>query len=481
MKPKILQRVDELENVTDRHTSDLAENVQQIDGHTTQINNLDINKANKDEVNTLTINKVDKGGNEQVTLAMLAQEVKTAMTGGSVAVVEGESVNTSNIVNKAVIPEKTSFVDIEESMNKFNVNSTENKEGYYLKWDNTEVVSESNGITHKINVKPGDVLRFYYSSNTSTNWGVLYDINDNKLASINSNITGSTLQNSKGWYYREVIIPVEQVNASYVKLNYTLAEKSTREMVTINESFPDSYIEYFKNYILQKPLVEKYIPNVTDKLINKLYGKSIVWFGDSITDSVNKGWAVKIPERNNMLSTNLAKSGSTISYRQKIDETTTANNCISKSIEDNISSYVGKDYVILSGGINDAFGGSLYTLGTLSSDYTTAITDKEETILGALENAIRLVYKNCLGSKIGYILTPCMPTATKQDLVFEGIITLLKKYSIPYLDLRYVSGLCAGIDEVNTAYFQTGDRTHPTEDGYIKYLNDKVENFLLSL
>ena len=52
--------------------------------------------------------KVDKGGLEQVTWNMLAQNVKTAMTGGSVAVVGENAVNTSNIVNRAVTPAKVS-------------------------------------------------------------------------------------------------------------------------------------------------------------------------------------------------------------------------------------------------------------------------------------------------------------------------------------------------------------------------------------
>ncbi|MCC4046515.1 hypothetical protein LL280_15460, partial [Enterococcus gallinarum] len=50
--------------------------------------------------------KVDKGGNEQVTLRMLSQEVKTAMTGGSVAVIGPGGVNTSNIVDGAVTDKK---------------------------------------------------------------------------------------------------------------------------------------------------------------------------------------------------------------------------------------------------------------------------------------------------------------------------------------------------------------------------------------
>lgn len=79
------------------------------------IENLDSTKADKTalaqtnaNMATNLSNKVDKGGNEQVTLRMLSQEVKTAMTGGSVAVIGPGGVNTSNIVDGAVTDKKVS-------------------------------------------------------------------------------------------------------------------------------------------------------------------------------------------------------------------------------------------------------------------------------------------------------------------------------------------------------------------------------------
>lgn len=64
--------------------------------------------------------KVDKGGNEQVTLGMLSQEVKTAMTGGSVAVVGNNAVNTTNIVNKAVTVGKAASMLLSSPSFEFN-------------------------------------------------------------------------------------------------------------------------------------------------------------------------------------------------------------------------------------------------------------------------------------------------------------------------------------------------------------------------
>lgn len=61
-----------------------------------------INKADAISTATQLNNKVDKNGNEQVTFAMLAQDVKLQMTGGSTAVVGANAVNTTNVVDKAV-------------------------------------------------------------------------------------------------------------------------------------------------------------------------------------------------------------------------------------------------------------------------------------------------------------------------------------------------------------------------------------------
>jgi lysophospholipase L1-like esterase len=63
-------------------------------------------KALQSDVTVLQANKVDKGGNEQVTLSMLSQQVKESMTGGSVALVGVDGVNKSNIVSSAITKNK---------------------------------------------------------------------------------------------------------------------------------------------------------------------------------------------------------------------------------------------------------------------------------------------------------------------------------------------------------------------------------------
>ncbi|MGM8139858.1 hypothetical protein [Enterococcus italicus] len=105
-------------NQYDTNIAKNANNISILSASTdVKFNNLEKTKADKNEMNSGLAQKVDKGGNEQITPKMLSQEVKTMMTGGSVAVVGVGGVNTSNIADGAVTVDKLS-PDIESSMSK---------------------------------------------------------------------------------------------------------------------------------------------------------------------------------------------------------------------------------------------------------------------------------------------------------------------------------------------------------------------------
>ena len=63
------------------------------------------------EITAQLAQKVNKGEGGVITPAMLSQETKEQMIGGSVAVVGIDSVLTENIVDKQVTPEKTTFIN----------------------------------------------------------------------------------------------------------------------------------------------------------------------------------------------------------------------------------------------------------------------------------------------------------------------------------------------------------------------------------
>lgn len=225
------------------------------------------------------------------------------------------------------------------------------------------------------------------------------------------------------------------------------------------------------------------------KLFNPLYEKKIAWFGDSLTDAINKTWAYHVPLDNRMTTTNYAVSGSAISYIPlSYGTATTPTNCITKAIETYASSLIGTDYIIFSGGFNDGARGSGYPNGALTAinDFTGALDFY--TFYGALEQCCRMLLKTCLGSKVGFIITPNNPVNTGfRDNKYPAIKATLEKYSIPYIDLYKMGGLTPGIPEVNNTYFKdddadgVADKTHPKETGYTTYLNDKVTAWLKTL
>lgn len=82
-----------------------------------------------DETNAQLSQKLDKNG--IVTMSNMGQDVKEAMTGGSVAVVGKDTVLSENIVNRQVTREKTNFYDYLLSGNLVNSLTVEIGKGYH--------------------------------------------------------------------------------------------------------------------------------------------------------------------------------------------------------------------------------------------------------------------------------------------------------------------------------------------------------------
>lgn len=88
----------------------LNDTISLTDSKVAELGSVKADKTALSQTNILLTNglnsKVDKGGNEQISMGMLTTEVKTAMTGGSVAVVGNGSVNTSAMVDNAATTAK---------------------------------------------------------------------------------------------------------------------------------------------------------------------------------------------------------------------------------------------------------------------------------------------------------------------------------------------------------------------------------------
>ena len=277
---------------------------------------------------------------------------------------------------------------------------------------------------------------------------------------------------------------------------YPEQEYGTGNNYSIELTIPDNadggtlYINtYDRNYIGAKTtsvltVDANKLANRNSLATNKLYGKKIMFFGDSIT--ANKGsWGdtETIRAKNNMRGNNYAVGGMTYTV---LSDSNDSNN-IYLRIKAKISEYTDADYICFQGATNDAFRG--VPLGTMSdeNDFTTELLTNN--FAGAFEMACRFLRVNVPQAKLLYLVNLKIPRNKNLKNYVEMAKKICNKYSIQYLDLWNNSGLNPTIQSINDKYYlidgsvskEHGDQTHPNVEAYKIHLNDKVESALNSL
>lgn len=233
--------------------------------------------------------------------------------------------------------------------------------------------------------------------------------------------------------------------------------------------------------------LKDYLENmiINSNIINsKLYGKSISFNGDSIMygQGFAGGFAKMVADKYNMTYENVAVPGATIAY--------TTNESVYSIAKGVLSMNENADYVICEGGYND------YTykepLGEITEGMSSTINNKQ--ICGGMEQLCRNLLSRFEGKKIGFIFTHKIKNSDYTYIedwngqggtrtlrqIHDKQVEILKKYSIPYLDLYNESCLNTELESY-LKYTQNNDGTHPTEEGYKKFYLDKVISFLESL
>ena len=239
---------DALDKINQNEKADMAALDKRV---TNNFNVLDTNKADKNEVNSKIWHMNNMG-----------QDVKEAMTGGSVAVVGENTILTENIVDGQVTPEKVSFIDIPEQLNLFNKFDPEIIHGKML--DTGDVVLDQVGmyISGKIPVKPNTK---YTMSRIQGNWGVFYDAAGNRLSGVSSHPAAELKPGT-------ITTPG---NTAYMKIN-GYSQDIESYMVVEGESLPTIYTPYaaqlyLKDNVTIKSLDENIIKtNELEAEFNKL-------------------------------------------------------------------------------------------------------------------------------------------------------------------------------------------------------------------
>ena len=233
---------------------------------------------------------------------------------------------------------------------------------------------------------------------------------------------------------------------------------------------------------------------------NKLYGKTIIWDGDSICAGTDEkgNWARRIAERNSMTYKNYAVGGGVITESLQPTESGEMRHCVSLSLEQMQKEFPDADYIVLEGGTNDADLIEVYgcngRLGSVDL-YDFSGNYDRNTFCGALESIFYRAINYWYGKKICCIIPQKMgPEEDKfkvRALYFEKVKEICGKWGIPCVDLWHTCLLNPYLsvmynsektsdenNEENICMYCDGQ--HLTSRGY-DYTSDIIETFLRTL
>ncbi len=235
--------------------------------------------------------------------------------------------------------------------------------------------------------------------------------------------------------------------------------------ITVNQKFDaTTFTEYWSATPERKEAMASVGTYFTPRTDSVLYQKSALFVGDSICAATQdaglfyRGWAGRIGTVNDMDYVNGGVSGASCS-------TTRENNRIVTQLLKNSNRTF--DYVILHGGVNDAWDSR--EVGTVSAGFDLEDFDTY-TFAGGLEEMIFHAQKCYPTAKIGYIMNFAAPNCTKgtvsnMDAYFARAKQICDKWGIPYLNLYENDDFCNNVLKVTeTTYLP--DNIHPNAQGY---------------
>lgn len=393
----------------------------------------------------------------------------------------------------ANLSEKTNGISVEKisSPNLFDKDSVLNKSGYYSASGFSQ--SDSYNATHPILIKANTRYKID-KIDSSLGGGSVYWAKVEEDGTIISVYRG-------GVDYGSYVI-FSTASEGYYSFNTGLKSNVGLVMVCVDSEWPSEYRPYIKPttiYKLESVLLDEVSlkTNFPWMYSNKLFGKSVVFDGDSISAGVaddGRAWGARIAEKNNMLFKNFSVGGGTITYGTTLPGGANRH-WVSGQIDNIISLYPNIDYLILEGGVNDAdvldeetqFG--VFDPTDFSGNYDRT------TYVGALDYLFYTAKNAFTGAKIGFVVIPKQGfpgnIRDKRRRYLEQAILSCIKWQIPYVDLWE---LCP-IDPNDVTYYDASlgesgnklgmksfaDSQHPTAFGYECFITPMVEAFMKSM
>ncbi len=328
----------------------------------------------------------------------------------------------------------------------------------YISGANAEKPSTSHYTSTPIPVTEGDVITF---GPCKTQDFYLHGYNSsNAIADSTVGINKLTQGESFGNYFMlSYTVPagvtsVRVVNASAINDIFVITKNNVFGVSqffaywdTTDDTFATKYGTWFEK-----------------KNDSVLFEKSALFVGDSISMGSQEGslyyraWAGRIGVVNSMDYVNASVSGASCSTTRE------TNRIVSQLLANRDREF---DYVIMHGGVNDAWDNA--PVGEMIDSFYFADFDTT-TFAGGLEHMF--YYANYLypNSKMGYIMNFKAPNCTKgtvanMDEYFAVAKEICEKWNIPVLNLYEDEDFCNNVLKTNTTE-NLPDNIHPNTHGY---------------
>ena len=471
-----------------------------------EVNLLTKVKKIDEQLDTITQQKLDK--NAILSMSNMGQDVKEAMTGGSVAVVGKDTILTENIVDKQVTPNKTSFY-YRESNNLYDI-STLNKN--YC--NNVETIEEGVLVTKSLGanvafylnvnsldnagkgvqtLKAGTYYLKYKAKGTSGETGSGSGIYPPRLYgsdAIRHNFTKVSGVNSTDfteWVW-SITLESDVLNYGFLMQNGSFAEVYTIKDIMITSDVNNEYEDYetyyyekniknkkydnYENSILEN---KKAIKNIEDKMLTIENPKVLHcgFIGDSLTEgdygsldgSINKkdlNYPYFFKQATGWTGTNFGKCGwTTKDVWERIVSTMHLSNTY-------------KIFIIMlgtNGGLTDTI-----EVDCIGDDYNNYANTQTASYCKIVEH----IMKNCPTAQIFLCTPPYNNKTGKKEYIIETgnvVKKIAKKYNIQVIDVY--SEL--GVNSLNENVFLPIDRLHFGQYGYQKlgvFLANKIKSNL---
>lgn len=224
----------------------------------------------QNEIDTLSESKIDKNGVGQVTLNNLSQEVKEALTGGSVAIVGRKAISDVNIISGSIKKYNCEFYN---SNNKFNYYDCKSFQYGYLKGstgENGSIVTPYNDNENQI------LISIPIQTDGNTSYNIIIDNYMAQLCKIGYT-TNETLNNGDEVYIGLALTDTNlyynfrpPFNAKQIVITIPYVNTNVLCYRNIDNSYQNPYVEY-GTHILINDLFNSY----NDKLIVNINNQNI--------------------------------------------------------------------------------------------------------------------------------------------------------------------------------------------------------------